>query len=70
MTKQLKNELSIEQLEAISGGSYSRDCDNGYRREKDCDNSWKKNCGGGEHHKKQRRDYDDCEPSYRPHRCG
>jgi hypothetical protein len=70
MTKQIQNALSDEQLDAISGGSYSRDCNDGYRRENDCDDSWKKDCGGDYHHRKERRDYDDCRPSYRPRRCG
>ena len=38
-----------------------------YNRDNDCGKNWKKDCG---EHRKPRRDYDDCRPSYRLHRCG
>ena len=67
MTKQ--NEMSDAQLDAISGGCYSRECGEGRKRHNDCDDNYKKSwCDEG--HRKERRDYDDCRPSYRPHRCG
>ena len=68
MNNKIQNEMSDAQLDAISGGCYSHDCDEGHRRHNECDDSWKKSCGD-EDRCKPRRDYDDCRPSYR-HRCG
>ena len=65
MNNRLQNELSDEQLDAISGGSYSKDCDDG--RGKDNDRDDKKR---GEHHRKHHRNADKCAPTYRAHRCG
>ena len=67
MSNKIQNLLSDEQLNNISGGCCSKECGDSYKRDNDCGDSWKKDCG--EHHK-PRRDYDDCRPSYRPHRCG
>jgi hypothetical protein len=65
MTKQLQNEMSDAQLDAISGGSWSNDCGYNKKRDNDCDYDRKKN-----HCEPQRKWNDDCRPEYRPRRCG
>ena len=64
MTKQFQNEMSDAQLDAVSGGSWSRECGE-YKRDNDCDYNRKKS-----HCEPQRKYDDDCRPTYRPNRCG
>ena len=68
MSNQIQNQMSDEQLDAISGGCYARECGEGRHRKNDCDDERKNTCWDDVH--KPRREYNDCRPSYRPHRCG
>jgi hypothetical protein len=63
MTKQIQNEMSDAQLDAVSGGSWSRECSGYKKRDNECGYKQKKHCGA-----EPPKYYDDCRPAYRPNR--